>query len=191
MNTAEDVLAFWLEELVPKDWYAGGDALDRQIKARFEAVWERAAEGGGGHWLTDARGTLAYILVTDQFSRNMFRGQGKAFDTDPSARAAARMALAKGWDMQIAEPQRQFFYLPLMHSEDLGDQKDCAALMAERMPQTGADNLRHAHAHLWVIETFGRFPYRNAALGRESTPQEADWMARGGYKLALEVVDER
>jgi len=189
MITSQDVLDFWLTELTPKDWYVGGTELDARIKAQFEETWARASDGGCGNWLTDPDGTLAYILLTDQMSRNMFRDHAAAFETDTSARAAARMALNLDWDLKVPEPQRQFFYLPLMHSENLKDQDDCILFMSERLPQTGTDNVRHARAHRWVIDRFGRFPYRNTALGRETRQDEAVWLDAGGYRLALEVVD--
>jgi uncharacterized protein (DUF924 family) len=142
-------------------------------------------------WLTYASGTLAYIILTDQFSRNMFRDDGKAYSTDGISRAAAKLAIDKGWDMRIDEPARQFFYMPLMHSENLCDQDRCVRLMMERMPETGGENFRHAQAHREVIRQFGRFPYRNEALDRPSTGSEKAYLASGGYGETLRMLEAK
>jgi uncharacterized protein (DUF924 family) len=180
MTTPEDVLAFWLDEVGPKGWYAG-EEIDALVRDRFLDAWDRAAEGGCALWLTYPTGTLAYIVLTDQFPRNMHRGKALAFSTDSAARAAAKMAIGRDWDMRIDEPARQFFYMPLMHSENLCDQDRCVRLMKTRMPQTGAENLLHAKAHREIIRRFGRFPFRNAALGRSSGEEEQAFLDNGGY----------
>ncbi len=177
----EDVLSFWLDEVGEARWYVEDSALDAEITDRFQATWQGAHGGKFSLWLTHASGALAYIILTDQFPRNMFRGSGQAFATDRAARAAAKSAISKRWDMRIDEPARQFFYLPLMHSENLCDQERCVRLMCERMPETGASNLLHARAHREVIRRFGRFPYRNEALARSTTTNEADYVTGGGY----------
>jgi uncharacterized protein (DUF924 family) len=181
MVDADKVLSFWLDEVGPKDWYATDDALDNRIRDQFLTTWSEATEGALGLWLTYPGGALAYIILTDQFPRNMFRGSARAFETDASALAAAKISIDRKWDLQIAEPARQFFYLPLMHSENLCDQERCVRLMHERMPETGASNLLHAKAHREVIRLFGRFPYRNDALSRPFTAPERDYVADGGY----------
>ena len=157
------------------------EALDQEIRDRFQETWKGASEGKFSMWLTYPTGTLAYIILTDQFPRNMFRGEGEAFRTDRAALASAKVAINKKWDMKIDEPARQFFYLPLMHSESQADQDRCVRLMLTRMPESGHVNMLHARAHRAVIRQFGRFPYRNAALGRESTPEEVAYLAAGGY----------
>ena len=177
----DDILAYWLDEIGPEGWYAGGDALDADIRDRFEATYVAAREGALSLWLTYPSGTLAYIILMDQFPRNMFRGTSKAFATDKVAMAAAKAAIARGWDMKIDEPARQFFYLPLMHSECLSDQDRAVRLIKTRMPDEGESNLLHAKAHREVIRQFGRFPYRNEALARETPPQEAEYLEKGGY----------
>lgn len=177
----EEILSFWLDEVGPTKWYLQEDALDDEIRARFLTAWEGAREGRYSLWLTYPSGVLAYVILTDQFPRNMFRGDGRSFATDRAALAAAKAAIAKGWDLKIDEPARQFFYLPLMHSENLCDQDRCVRLLCERMPETGASNLLHARAHREVIRKFGRFPYRNAALQRAATAQEEDYVSAGGY----------
>ncbi|MGI3167947.1 DUF924 family protein [Pseudooceanicola sp. C21-150M6] len=180
MASPEDILNFWLDEIGPNGWYDADDALDQQIRDRFGPAWEAAMDGAYGLWLTYPTGALAYLILTDQFPRNMFRGQGKAFASDHLAKAVAKRALERGWDLKIDEPARQFFYLPLMHSENLSDQDRCVRLMAERM-QGGDGNLLHARAHREVIRQFGRFPYRNEALDRKMTSVETAYIADGGY----------
>jgi len=181
MVNADEVLSFWLDELSEKDWYATDAALDQRIRDRFLTTWQEATEGGLGLWLTYPNGALAYIILTDQFPRNMFRGSGQAFATDQSALAAAKATIDRKWDLRVAEPARQFFYLPLMHSENLCDQERCVRLMHERMPESGASNLLHAKAHREVIRLFGRFPYRNEALERPFTAPERAYVDQGGY----------
>jgi len=188
MSSPEDVLAFWLDEIGPQRWYEGGTVLDQEIRDRFEKSWNEAHSGAYSLWLTYPSGTLAYIILTDQFPRNMFRGDGKSFATDQAARAAAKSAIARGWDMQIDEPARQFFYMPLMHSENLCDQDRCVRLMLTRMPESGANNLLHAKAHREVIRRFGRFPFRNVALQRATTEPEAVFMNEGGYGATVEAL---
>lgn len=181
MTVPEDVLSFWLDEIGPKGWYEASDTLDQAIRERFEAALAGATEGRFSLWLTYPSGALAYIILTDQFSRNMYRDTDQAFATDRLGLAAAKSAINNGWDCRIDEPARQFFYLPLMHSENLCDQDRCVRLMCERMPEHGTQNLLHARAHRAVIRDFGRFPTRNAALGRASTQPELDYLAQGGY----------
>lgn len=188
MKTPKEVLAYWLDEVGPKGWYAGGDTLDAEIREKFGTTWDKAAAGHLGLWLTCPSETLAYIIVTDQMSRNIFRNEAEAFETDALAMAAAKLAIKNDWDKKIDEPARQFFYLPLMHSENLSDQERAVRLIHTRMPETGADNIYHAKAHREIIRLFGRFPFRNAALGRVSTQAEQDFMSGGGYGAVLRKV---
>ena len=181
MQVHNDVLNFWLKGVAEEDWYRGNTALDERVRDTFEHLWHRASQGELRDWTDTPDGSLAYILVTDQFPRNMFRGSGRAFSSDRAALTAAKAAIGKGWDLKIDEPARQFFYLPLMHSENLCDQDRCVRLMHERMPKAGADNLLHARAHREVIRQFGRFPYRNEVLQRSSTGAESAYVSNGGY----------
>ena len=190
MVSPEEVLRFWLDEIGPRGWYQASDALDAQVRERFANAWENAHAGSYGLWLTYPNGTLAYIILTDQFPRNMFRGEGRAFATDRAGRTAAKVAINRGWDLRIDEPARQFLYLPLMHSENLCDQERCVRLICERMPEHGPDNLLHARAHREVIRRFGRFPHRNAALGRASTEAERSFEEAGGYGALVREVAE-
>lgn len=178
-ETPDAILSFWLDEVGQAAWYKQDDALDARIRARFEPTWAMAMEGRFALWMTYPSGALAYLVLTDQFPRNMFRGTAKAFSSDAVALAVAKRALAQGYDLKIDPPARQFFYLPLMHSENLADQERCVRLMLERLP--GGDNLLHARAHREVIRRFGRFPFRNEALSRRTTPEETAFVEGGGY----------
>ena len=191
MSIPEEILAFWLDEVGPSGWYKQDDALDADIRARFMPAWEDAMAGRFALWLTYPSGSLAYIILLDQFSRNMFRGEAKAFSADRVALAAAKQAVHRGWDMKIDPPARQFFYLPMMHSENLSDQEQCIRLMKDHMPDSAADNLLHARVHREVIRRFGRFPYRNAALSRHSTAAETQFVDEGGYGQILREFQKK
>ncbi|WP_138468706.1 DUF924 family protein [Poseidonocella sp. HB161398] len=184
----EDVLEFWISEVGPKGWYMGGAKLDAEVTARFAGLWDAARTEPPQGWSATPRGMLALLILFDQFPRNMFRGDGRAFVTDEAARKIAKKAIEAGWDMRIPEPERQFFYLPLMHSECLMDQERCIRLIKERMPETGADNLLHARAHREVIRRFGRFPHRNEDLARPTTGEEARFLEEGGYRGIVEEL---
>ena len=176
--TPKAINSFWLEEVGEQGWYARSDALDQSIRDRFLPAWSRAADLAPA-WADTPEGALAGLILTDQFPRNMFRDDPRAFDTDPLARALARAAVDNGFHLQIPEPARQFFYLPFEHSEDLADQDHAVALFRQHMP---GENLHHAQLHRDTIARFGRFPWRNAALGRPSTTQEQAYLAAGGYR---------
>ncbi|HGG06737.1 MAG TPA: DUF924 domain-containing protein [Aliiroseovarius sp.] len=186
MSDPEDILAFWLDEVGPSGWYESTPELDQKIRDRFYDTWQQAQEGALSLWLTYPTGVLAYVILLDQFPRNMFRDDKRAFSTDMAALEAAKCAVKKGWDMRIDEPARQFFYMPMMHSENLCDQNRCVRLMVARMPETGRSNLLHAKAHREVIRQFGRFPYRNSALSRSSTGPEIAFVDDGGYRSVIE-----
>ncbi|MEM6887134.1 MAG: DUF924 family protein [Pseudomonadota bacterium] len=181
MNGPDDILKYWLDDVGPSGWYRQSEALDANIRERFKETWKGACEGRFSLWLTYPSGALAYIILTDQLSRNMFRGTSQAFASDRAALAAAKSAIDKGWDMRIDAPARVLFYMPLEHSENLCDQDRCVRLMHKRMPDNGAEYKLHAQAHRSVIRQFGRFPYRNKALARTSTPLEMAYLAAGGY----------
>lgn len=188
MSNPDEILRFWLDEIGPEGWYTGGEDLDAKIRDRFETAYKKACEGALSLWLTYPSGTLAYILLTDQFSRNMFRDTAHAFGSDGLARAAAKAAISKGWDLRIDEPARQFFYMPLVHSECLSDQDRAVRLFMTRMPDTGAQNLLHARAHREVIRRHGRFPTRNKPLGRACNADEQAYLDAGGYGAILEEM---
>ena len=188
MANPDEILSFWIDETGPAGWYGGGEDLDRTIRKRFEEDYNRACAGALSLWLTYPSGTLAYIILTDQFSRNIFRDSPKAYASDGIARAAAKAAIAKGWDMKIDEPARQFFYMPLVHSECLADQDRAVRLIKTRMPETGEGNLLHAKAHREIIRKFGRFPFRNKALSRDTPDAEATFLESGGYGAMVKEV---
>lgn len=188
MSDPVEVLDFWIGEIGAKGWFIGGDAVDAACRDRFLDLWQAAHDGGLEHWVEGPTGTLAYLVVTDQFPRNMFRDTARAFASDAHARAAAKLAVAEGWDMEVPEPERVFFYMPYEHSESLADQDESVRLVAERLPLTGADYGLHAEAHRAVIRAFGRFPTRNAALARATTPAEARWLEAGGYGAVVRAL---
>lgn len=190
MEIAKQIRDFWLDEVGPNGWYAVDDALDQSIRDRFLSVWEESSEGGCGLWLTDPHGALAYLILTDQFPRNMFRGHGRSFATDKSARAAAKAAIDRDWDRAIDEPARQFFYMPLMHSENLVDQDRGVRLIHSRLGNEGGSTLVHAKVHRSIIRQFGRFPFRNAALDRATTQAEQQFMDDGGYGAAFRAFSD-
>ncbi len=191
MATPEEILAFWLDEVGPEGWYKQDDSLDQEIRDRFLSTWEGAMQGRYALWLTYPTGTLAYVILLDQFSRNMFRGSDKAFASDRFALAAAKQAIHRGWDLRIDEPARVMFYMPLQHSENLCDQDRGVRLVKERMPQDGEGYLLHARVHREIIRQFGRFPYRNDALSRTSSEAENGFVARGGYGEILRDLQAR
>jgi uncharacterized protein (DUF924 family) len=186
--TAAQVTDFWLSECSPSDWYRGDPEFDAQCSARFGSALADLKAGLLQSWRSAPDTTLAYLLLADQLSRNIHRGTAEAFASDALARAAAKQAIALDWDRRIAEPQRQFFYMPLVHSEYLEDQDRAVRLLVQRMPETGADNLLHARAHREVIRKFGRFPARNVALGRKSSGAEMAYLESNGYSALLEAL---
>lgn len=179
--SAEAVLRFWLDEVGPDGWYEGGAAVDEAVRERFRDTWAAAAAGALDGWSLRPDAALALVVALDQFPRNMFRGSEAAFASDAKALDTAKRAIAAGHDLRAGEPERQFFYLPLMHAESLADQDRCVRLILTRMPKTGHIVLPHARAHRDVIRRFGRFPYRNAALGRPHTSGERSWMEAEGH----------
>ena len=179
----EEVLEFWLKETGPKGWYKSSDDLDEAIRTRFLETWEQAKSGDLDAWECSARNALALLIVLDQFPRNMFRGEMQSFETDAKALALAKKSISKGFDKETPLPERQFFYLPMMHSESGPDQDMSVRLIMLNLE--GDDNLKHARVHRDVIRQFGRFPYRNDALGRSTTPAEAEYLANGGYAFSM------
>lgn len=180
--TAADIRKFWFEEAGPASWYRVSPDFDARMRRRFAACIEHEAailRAGEHAWLDDADDALALILLFDQFPRNIWRGSGKAFAFDPLARQIARSMIERGFDFVIAEDRRAFVYMPFMHSELLSDQDYCVELAADRLKSQGTHE--HAVKHREVIRRFGRFPYRNEALQRETTPEEADYLENGDY----------
>jgi uncharacterized protein (DUF924 family) len=176
-TTPNDVLAFWREAGSDR-WYAPDAGFDASIRDRFLDLWQEAAAGRLSSWEASDDGTLALTIVLDQFPRNMFRGDVRAFSSDALAREVAVRALTRGVDKRIEPPLLQFLYLPFMHSEELADQIRCVLLF-----QGGSDqeNLRYAEIHADIIRRFGRFPHRNGVLGRITTPEEQAFLDAGGF----------
>jgi uncharacterized protein (DUF924 family) len=174
--TPREVLDFWFKETDPKLWFANDAAFDARIRARFEETWRAARDGKLEEWKAHVDGALALVIVLDQFPRNMFRGKGEAFSTDALARATADRAIRHKYDLEVPAGVRAFFYLPFMHSENMGDQDRSAALIGERC---GKDSLNYPYAmgHRDIIARFGRFPARNAALARLSAPEETAYLS--------------
>lgn len=173
--TPEEVLSFWFGKH-RQEWFAKNPVFDAEIRARFLALHDAAAQGGFAHWADEPRSCLALVIVLDQFPRNMFRGEARAFATDALARAAARVILERGWNQQMTQAEQLFAYLPFEHSESLADQD----LSCELMKDFDAEQLRYALRHREIIQRFGRFPHRNSLLGRESTAAELEFMKLPG-----------
>lgn len=175
--SAGDVVGFW-REAGPEKWFARSDAFDAQCRARFLDAHFQAARREHDGWMASAEGALALLLLLDQIPRNVFRGSAHAYATDPLARHFAARAIDAGFDTAVDPSLRVFLYLPLEHSEDLADQRRSLALH-RGLP--GDDASRWALEHLQIIERFGRFPHRNAALGRETTAGERAFLEAGGF----------
>ena len=176
--SVEAILHFWFEECRPEHWFTKDEAFDRQLGARFAGTVDAAAGGRLDTWLKHADGCLALCLVLDQFPRNLYREDARAYALDEQARAVARTALERGFDLSLPPERRLFLYLPFEHSEDLDDQRLAISLCRERTGnETYAD---YAVRHFEVIERFGRFPHRNAVLGRKSTEEEIAFLAQEG-----------
>jgi uncharacterized protein (DUF924 family) len=171
---AEAVLHFWLHEVPPEKRFARDDALDAECARRFKALRDELAATGAAGWWDDPRDALAAVIVLDQFSRNIYRGSAEAFAADPIAHALADKAIREGWDREMTVEERQFLYLPFQHAETAADQERALALFANLGDEKA---LRYAELHRDVIRRFGRFPGRNAALGRPNTPAEEAFLA--------------
>ena len=167
------VLHFWFTELKPKQWFIKDEQLDGLIRERFLPVYEHMRQGPFDDKGLSARDTLAAVIVLDQFPRNMFRGTPQAFATDAQALAIAQSAVAQGQDRKLSRKRRVFLYMPFQHSEDRAVQ----ARSIELFTALG-ENLGYARRHQEVIERFGRFPHRNAILGRTSTAEEREFLER-------------
>jgi uncharacterized protein (DUF924 family) len=174
---ASAVLRFW-QDAGPGLWFAKDDAFDRRFRDAFLALHERAARGELGAWQSTAEGALALILLLDQFPRNAFRGTARMYATDERARAVATAAVEAGFDRAVPQRLAVFVYLPFGHSESLADQER-SVLLAQRL---GAVDRAMAEHHRDIVRRFGRFPHRNAVLGREMRPEEQEYLDQGGYR---------
>jgi len=176
LHDARAVVAFWKDAGAAR-WFAKDAAFDRRFRERFLAAHEEAARGALLGWLDSAEDALALILLLDQFPRNAFRGTPRMYASDPLARRCAAAAIEAGHDRRIARDLRLFLYLPFGHSEDLADQARSVRLSAALDPP----NPTNARRHHGIVERFGRFPHRNAILGRASSAEELGFLAAGGY----------
>jgi uncharacterized protein (DUF924 family) len=185
-SSGTEVLLFWFGPAAEwgkphKRWFTKSDAFDREVRERFLPLHEEAAAGRLSHLRESAADCLALILLLDQFPRNMFRGTPRAFATDPLALETARHAVDRGFDRGLLPVERLFVYLPFEHAETLAHQeRSCELTKAlDAYPETN-DVYRYALAHRDIIRRFGRFPHRNAILGRTSTPEELEFLKEPG-----------
>ena len=176
MAKPDDVVGFWFADGMAERWFAPDPDFDRLVRQRLLTHHEHAAKGVYDVWMQTPRGCLALCILLDQVPRNVFRGTARAFATDAKALAVARHALEHGLDRGLSQPERMFLYLPFEHSENLTDQEVCCTLIA----LLDEDPLWHEDAvqHRDIIARFGRFPYRNVMLGRESTVEEAEFLKK-------------
>jgi uncharacterized protein (DUF924 family) len=174
LPSMDDVLAFWFAD--PERWWKKDPAFDAEIRNRFLSLHNAIERDGREDWLETPRGALSYVIVLDQFSRNMFRGSARMFESDTRALAAARRALDRGFDRSLSREERMFLYMPFMHSEDIADQDRCVGLFASALQEW----VRYAEQHRDIVRRFGRFPHRNALLGRQSTSEELKFLKQPG-----------
>jgi uncharacterized protein (DUF924 family) len=175
--TADEIVSFWRAAGAER-WFTKDTAFDEEIRQRFLDTYKDAAAGKFSGWEQSAQGSLALLILLDQFPRNMFRGDARAFAADPLARAIAAGAIVRGFDSQVPAEMRNFFYLPFEHSEDMADQERCLAFYKAI---GDAENLKWAELHADIIRRFGRFPHRNTILGRTTTPEEQTFLDGGGF----------
>jgi len=188
MSRFQEILDFWFGKADEEDygksrkvWFTKNPDFDQEVRSRFLSDYQRAAAGELDDWKDSPLSCLALILLLDQFSRNVFRGQPQAFATDSQALAAAKHAVERGFDQELLPIQRWFIYMPFEHSENLDDQHQCVELFSQLKDYSecasGAD---YAHRHLKVIKRFGRFPHRNEILNRETTLEEMEFLKQPG-----------
>lgn len=190
MKDYKPITDFWIKQIGPEGWYNGPPELDAMIRERFMVDWEVARDGGYLDWTDTASGCLAYLILTDQFPRNMFRDDARAFATDPLARIVALQAIRNDFDLQVGTVAQEFFYLPFEHSENMAEQLLCETYISTRMKDFEV-SLWHARAHQEIIRLFGRFPYRNKALTRDATVAEQEFLDGNGYQKILQAIQNR
>jgi uncharacterized protein (DUF924 family) len=173
VSNAQEIIEFWFSPRVEKLWFHSTPAFDNELREHYAATYAAACRDELDDWQANALGALALVILFDQIPLNIFRGQPQSFATEARARAVAEKAIARGFDTQLTDPQKGFMYLPYMHSENLTDQDRSVALYT----RAGlANHLRFANHHREIVRRFGRFPHRNAILGRQSTPEELAWL---------------
>ena len=169
----QQIIDFWFADGTRKFWFNSTPKFDQELSERYQDTWEQASRGELDHWLQTAEGCLALVIILDQFPLNMFRGNAQSFASEVRSRDAATIAIEQGFDKVLPVEQLAFLYMPYMHSETLEDQKLALELFAQPRLES---NLRFAHHHHAIIEKYGRFPHRNAALGRTSTDAEIEYL---------------
>lgn len=174
-NVQKSIIGFWFQELQPQQWFQANAGLDAQITEMFEDIYEQALSGAHDDWKENAEGALALVILLDQFPRNMYRGQAKAFVADDKALAVSHEAIHNEFDQSFSVIKRRFLYMPFMHAEDLEIQKRSLELYGA-VQDIDPVGYTHAKRHYEEIERFGRFPYRNEALGRKTTPEEEEYL---------------
>jgi uncharacterized protein (DUF924 family) len=172
-DLVKELVEFWFSDAVRPLWFNSTVEFDKALRQRYEPTWASARDGVYDHWAEEARSALALVIVLDQFPLNMFRQDALQYSTEAHARDIARQAIDAGLDRQLDNGQKAFLYLPFMHSEVLEDQDRSVELFTAAGLE---DNLKYANHHREVIERFGRFPHRNEALGRETTPEEREYL---------------
>lgn len=173
----DDIIDFWFSAKVKNNWFSSNERFDQEIRARFQDIYNDAREGAYLQWRDTPRGALALVLLFDQFPRNMFRGVAEAFATDDLALEIARETITAGQDRQLSDDERGFLYMPYMHSEDLAVQNVGLRLYGELGHKERLDFMWRHHA---IISQFGRYPHRNAVLGRQSTEEELIFLQTPG-----------
>jgi uncharacterized protein (DUF924 family) len=169
----QQIIDFWFSDESRKRWFKSTPDFDQALRDRFEDVWQRASRGELDHWMQTATGCLALVIILDQFPLNMFRGTAHSFSSEARSREVAATAIERGFDKTLSAEQKSFLYMPFMHSEALDDQQ----LALQLFDQPGLEsNFRFARHHHSIIEKFGRFPHRNAVLGRASTDAEIEYL---------------
>ena len=179
LHDAEEVVAFWLSA-EPEKWFVRNDSFDEEIRRRGGGLHARAVGGELREWESSAIGSLGLILLLDQFSRNLYREDARAWKQDAQALSFSRRMIARGEDMEMDVVRRRWIYMPFMHTEDVMAQREGMVYFGERMDN--ANTLKYAQIHLDIIERFGRFPHRNEVLGRETTSAEAAYLNEGGFR---------
>ncbi|MEC4983463.1 MAG: DUF924 family protein [Oscillatoria sp. PMC 1068.18] len=188
METYTKILEFWFGKpgtesygKQRQEWFVKKDEFDREVRSRFLDTYHQAAAGELDEWKNNPESCLALIIIFDQFSRNMFRGQPQAFATDEKALDLAKYAVSQNYDKELLPVQRWFIYLPFEHSENLADQEKCLELFSSlKSDPESASSIDYAERHYQIIQKFGRFPHRNSILGRESTPEEIKFLQEPG-----------
>jgi uncharacterized protein (DUF924 family) len=174
VTTAQTLLDFWFSPRVTKLWFNSTPAFDDELRERFADIYQAARRGELDEWEANAHGALGLVILFDQIPLNIFRKQPQSFATEAQAREVAARAIARGFDAELDDPQKAFLYMPYMHSEKLADQD----ISVELFSRAGLrNNLRFAQHHREIVRRFGRFPHRNAILGRESSDEELAWLA--------------